>query len=170
MLRIGKIVATHGVNGSLILTHVIGSSDWMKKDQVLLVEMQKGSMIPFFVTKFKPNNPKEYIIDVEEINKIDVAKKLVSKQVYVDESVLARYIKKSPLLWIGFELVDSQKGRLGTIEDVLQTGNQWLAKFTYQNKEVLVPLVDQTVDALDTKDKKIHVTLPEGLLEVYLNS
>src|ERR1044071_7102139 len=105
MLRIGKIVATHGVNGSLILTHVIGSSDWMKKDQVLLVEMQKGSLIPFFVTKFTANNQKEYIIDVEEINKVDAAKKLVAKQVYVDESALSAYIKKSPLLWIGFGLV-----------------------------------------------------------------
>jgi 16S rRNA processing protein RimM len=169
MLRIGKIVATHGLNGSLVLTHVVGSSDWLKKEQVLLIEMQKGSYIPYFVSKCKANNSKEYIIDIEDIDKIDTAKKLVTKQVYVDESVLSGYADKSPLLWIGFNLIDKHKGKIGQIEDILQTGNQWLAKLTYQNKEALIPLVDQTMKSLDIKAKTLHVDLPEGLLEVYLD-
>ncbi len=168
MIRIGKIVATHGLNGSLILTHVIGSSNWLKKEHVLHVEMQKGSYIPYFIAKCKANNPKEYIIDIEEVDKLEAAKKLVTKHVYVDESILTGFEKQSPLLWIGFNLIDKEKGKIGQIEDVHQTGNQWLAKLTYQNTEVLIPLIEQTIDKLDIKTKTIHVTLPDGLLEVYL--
>jgi 16S rRNA processing protein RimM len=168
MIRIGKIVATHGLNGSLILTHVVGSSNWLKKDHVLMLEMQKGSYIPYFVASVKANNPEEYIITVEDIDKIEAAKRLVTKHVYVDESILSAFAWQSPLLWIGFEMIDKKDGLLGQIEDVLQTGNQWLAKLTYHEKEVLVPLIEQTIDALDIKKKTINVTLPDGLLEVYL--
>ena len=50
----------------------------------------------------------------------------------------------------------------------MQTGNQWLAKITYKESEVLVPLVEQTIDNLNIKTKTIQMTLPDGLLDVYL--
>ena len=168
MIRIGKIVATHGINGSLILSHVVGNSKWLKKDHVLLIEMQKGSQIPFFVTQCKASNDKEYILNVEDIDKIEVAKKLVTRQVYVDESILANYARESPLLWIGFKIIDKEKGEIGFIDDVTQTGYQWLARLTYKNAEVLIPLIDQTIEKVDIKTKVINVMLPDGLLEVYL--
>jgi 16S rRNA processing protein RimM len=170
MIRIGKIVATHGINGSLILTHVVGTSNWLKKDHVLHIEMTKGSYIPYFISQFKANNNKEYIINVEDIDKIESAKKLVTKFVYVEESILKGFEKQSPLLWIGFNLIDANDGEIGKIEDVHQTGNQWLAKLTYKTKEVLVPLIDQTIDDVNIKTKTINMTLPDGLLDVYLDA
>jgi len=168
MIRIGKIVATHGLNGSVVMTHVVGNSTWLKKKQVLMVEMHKGSQIPYFVANVKAANDKEYIIEFEDINKIEAAKKLVTKHIYVDESILSDFAKQSPLLWIGFNLVDKEKGEIGHIDDVVKSGNQWLAKLTYMNTEVLVPLIEQFVDEVDVKGRTIRMTLPEGLLEVYL--
>jgi len=169
MIRVGKIVATHGLTGSLILTHVLDNSNWLKKGNVLHVEMQKGSYIPYFVAQCKSSNPKEYIINIEDIDKVESAKKLVTKHVYVDEVILTDYAKMSPLLWIGFNLTDKQKGLIGKIEDVVQTGSQWLATLTYHDTEVLIPLIDQTIEQVDIKTKTIKVNLPEGLLEIYLD-
>ena len=170
MIRIGKIVATHGIAGSLILTHVVGNSKWLKKGMALHVEMQKGSFIPYFISYIKANDNVEYIINVEDIDKIESAKKLVTKHMYVDETILADYARQSPLLWIGFNLIDKKDGDLGKIEDVMQTGNQWLAKLIYKNTEVLIPLIDQTIEKLDIKTKILNVDLPDGLLEVYLDA
>ena len=168
MIRIGKIVAAHGLGGALVLTHVVGSAKWLKKDTVLMVELQKGSFIPYFVSQCKAANEKEYIINIENITRVEEAKKLVTKQVYVDEAVLADYARSSPLLWIGFKIIDKQKGDLGPITDVLQTNAQWLARLMYQNTEVLIPLIEQMIDKIDIKTKTIKVNLPDGLLEVYL--
>ena len=170
MIRIGKIVATHGLNGSLIMTHVVGQSTWLKKGQVLQVEMHKGSYIPFFVAQCKASNDKEYIINVEDVDKVDAAKKLITKQVYVDEAILAGYERESPLLWIGFAVIDKSKGALGNIDDVSQTGFQWLARLTYNGFEVLIPLIEQMIEKVDVKAKTINVDLPEGLLEVYMDN
>lgn len=170
MIRIGKIVATHGLKGGLILSHIVGDSKWLKKGSALFVEMNKGSYIPYFVADFKVsgNDGDEYIVTVEDIDKVETAKRLVGKQAYVNEDILSGYTDQSPLLWIGFALTDKHAGPLGDVEDVLQTGTQWLAKLTYKGKEVLIPLIEQTIESIDIKKKTIKTNLPEGLLEVYL--
>ena len=169
MIRVGKIVATHGINGALVLTHIVGNSKWVKPGLALHLEMQKGSYIPYFISGIKINSNEECVINIEDIDKVEAAKKLVTKLVYVDESVLAAYASQSPLLWMGFNLIDKKEGSLGKIEDVMQTGNQWIAKITYKNTEVLIPLIEQTINSLNIRTKTIEMTLPDGLLEVYLS-
>jgi len=169
MLRIGKIVATHGLQGSLILSHIVGESDWLKKDDTLFIELRKGSYIPYFVATAKGSNSEEYILQVEDVTTVEEAKKLVGKPAYVNEDILAKHADDSPLLWIGFNLVDKTRGGLGTIEDVMQAGAQWLAKITYEGKEVLIPLVDQMILDVNIRNKYLRMDLPEGLIEVYLD-
>lgn len=166
MIRIGKIVATHGLKGSVILSHIVGESDWLKQDDVLFLELNKGSYIPFFITEAKPSNAEEYIVNLEDVVRVEDGKRLVGKQAYVKEDILAKHVTDSPLLWIGFNLVDKEKGGIGAIEDVLQTGHQWLAKITYEGREVLVPLIEQMIVDVNVRNKFIRMDLPEGLLEL----
>ena len=170
MVRIGKIVATHGLTGTVIMTHILDNAKWMKTGDVLQVEMQKGSYIPFFVEKCKPVAPGEYHADLEDIKTQVEAKKLVTKHVYVNEEVIAKHAGKTPLLWIGFEVTDTTYGKLGILEDVMQTGNQWLGRIIYKEKEVLIPLIEQIIANINLKTKKLETDLPEGLIEIYLES
>ncbi len=166
MIRIGKIVASHGLQGAVIMTHVAASSSWLKKDDILFLELNKGSYIPFFVTSAQAANTEEYIVGLEDVTKVEEAKKLIGKQVYVKEEILAAQATDSPLMWIGFNIVDKQKGSLGAIEDVMQAGPQWLARITYEGKEVLIPLIEQMIIDLNVKNKFIRMDLPDGLLEL----
>lgn len=168
MIRIGKIVASHGLQGSVILSHIIGNSDWLKKEMPLFIELNKESYIPFFTDEFRATNDEEYILNLEEVINVEQAKKLIGKNVYAQEDLIAEKAADSPLLWIGFEVTDRKYGRLGKIEDVMLTANQWLAQLTYKDSEVLFPLIEQTIQGIDLKKKKMQVNLPEGLLEVYV--
>ncbi len=167
MIRIGKIVATHGLQGALIVTHVAGNSKWLKKDDALMVEMNKDSYIPFFVTSCKANNEEEYVVQMEEVNVVEEARKLIGKPVFVQEEILAPYIEQTPLLWMGFKIVDKTKGEIGVIDDIYQTAAQWLAVVHIDGAEVLLPLVEQTILQVNLKAKKIHMDIPAGLIEVY---
>lgn len=166
MIRVGKIVATHGLQGAMVLTHIAGASDWLKKDSVLFFEINKGSYIPFFVTGFRANNDKEYVVNVEDVMQVEAAKKMIGKQVYIQEDVIADHAKDSPLLWIGFNIVDKEKGSLGKVEDVMQTGHQWLAKIIYEEREILIPLIEQMILDVNLRNKFIRMELPDGLLEL----
>jgi len=167
MIRVGKIVATHGVQGAVIMTHIVGASNWMTKGQALMVEMQKDSYIPYFVADFKPSGEDEYQLTLEDMDQVESAKRLIKKNVFINEDVLAVHAKKSPLLWIGFQVTDVNQGIIGVIDDVMQTAQQWLGKIMHQEKEVLIPLIPQMIKDVNIKTKRIIMELPEGLLEVY---
>jgi 16S rRNA processing protein RimM len=166
MIRIGKIVATHGLQGEVVLTHILDKTGWLKKTDVLFLELNKESFIPFFVTNVRADRSDECVISLEDISKVEEAKKFIGKQVYVEEVILEKQKVDSPLLWIGFDIVDREKGSLGKIEDVIQTAHQWLASITYQDKEVLIPLVKEMILDVNVRNKFIRMDLPEGLLDL----
>lgn len=161
-------MATHGLQGAVVLTHILGKSGWLKNDDTLFVAMYAESYIPFFVVSAKAANDEEYIVQLEDLGTVEAARKLIGKAVYVDEKNIVQHATDSPLLWIGFNLVDREKGSLGPIEDVLQTGSQWLARISYQGKEALIPLVPELILDVNTRNRYVRVALPEGLLDVYL--
>jgi 16S rRNA processing protein RimM len=166
MIRIGKIVATHGLTGAVVFTHFADSKNWLKVGDVLFLELNKGSYIPFFVTSEKCVDEEEYLVGLEDVNTVENAKKLVSKHVYIEDDRLKDIVKKSPLMLMGFNIVDSSLGSIGIVEDVFQTGHQWLAKTTYEGREVLIPLFEQIILDINTPNKFIRMNLPEGLLDI----
>lgn len=168
MIRVGKIVATHGLSGDVIMTHVTGKKNWLKKGDVLFVAIRKDSHIPHFVAQVKSIAADELIVRLEDTEAVEVAKKLIGKEVFINEDVLVKSgVEDSPLLWIGFLLKDEAAGEIGVIRDVFQTANQWLAEVPYNGNEVLIPLVTPILQRVDINAKCVFVSLPEGLLEVY---
>jgi 16S rRNA processing protein RimM len=166
MVRIGKIAATHGLQGNLVLVHSVGAAGWLKVGQPLFVEIRKDSRIPFFVAAEKSAGTDEYQVRFEDIDSVEAARALVGRPVYIDGEVLEKGNVDSPLRWIGFNLVDKTKGTIGAIEDVYQAGAQWLAKLTIEENEVLVPLVDAFILDVNTRNRFIRMDLPDGLLEL----
>jgi 16S rRNA processing protein RimM len=167
MIRVGKIVATHGLVGDVVITHVTGKKNWLKVNDVLFVALRKGSHIPHFINKIKSADEEEAILHFEDTESIEEARKLVGKELFVEEEVLSDQAQDSPLLWIGFEAIDKTAGSLGPIEDIYQTAQQWLATVHVSGKEALLPIIDQTLVSVDLQKRQVFLDLPDGLLEVY---
>ncbi len=168
MLKVGKITGVHGLHGAVVLRQIIDNTEWLKKGDALFIEMKRESFIPYFVESAKAANEAEYIITLDDVPNAEEARQLVGKTAWVKEDVLETAKVDSPLLYIGFSLVDKQKGSIGIIEDVMLMGSQWIARLTVQGKEVLVPLAEDMILEVNMKNKFIRMDLPEGLLEVYL--
>lgn len=168
MIRVGKVVAAHGLQGAVVLKHIVDNSKWLEKQMPLFLELQKKSYIPYFVEDFTVNNEEEYIVQLDDVDGVDAAKRLIGKHVYAEEDQLSKSKSDSPLLWIGFNLVDKTKGGLGVLEDVMQAGQNWIGQITVNSKEVLIPLAPEMILDVNMKNKFIRMDLPEGLIEVYL--
>ncbi len=69
---------------------------------------------------------------------------------------------------IDFLLIDEIFGEIGKIKDILEYPNQALFQTFYKEKEVLIPINDQFINKVDRNKKEIHLTLPKGLLEIYI--
>ncbi len=69
---------------------------------------------------------------------------------------------------IDFLLLDKIFGEIGKIKQVLEYPNQALFQTFYKEKEVLVPINDLFIKHVDREKKEIHLELPEGLLDIYI--
>ena len=69
---------------------------------------------------------------------------------------------------IGFTILDSEHGDIGIIESVNDSASQVLFEVKKGNKELLIPVTDDIITKVDRKSKTVHVTTPEGLVQLYL--
>jgi len=68
---------------------------------------------------------------------------------------------------IGCEVFDEKGRRLGVVEDWQETGGTPLVEVrTSEAKELLIPFAKSIFVGIDLARKRIHVSLPEGLLDL----
>jgi 16S rRNA processing protein RimM len=65
---------------------------------------------------------------------------------------------------------DTVHGELGTVKTIYEANGNDLFAVDYEGKEVLVPIRDEFIVKLDKITGKILLNLPDGLIDIYLNS
>ena len=66
-------------------------------------------------------------------------------------------------------VVDEEHGELGPIAEVIEYPTQAIIQVFKDKKEILIPILDQVIQKVDRKAKKLYVKAPEGLIEMYLS-
>jgi 16S rRNA processing protein RimM len=166
--KIGKLVATFGLKGELILKHSLGKKTSLKGLSVFFIEEKKESFIPWFIESTKIKSEEEIYIKIEGINTKEEANKLTQKEVWLPEADLKKYsAKSSPINLLGYQILDEGKP-LGKILEVIEQPHQLLCRLEIESKEVLIPLHEETILRIDHKKQEVRVELPPGLLEIYL--
>ncbi|MDI3318216.1 ribosome maturation factor RimM [Pinibacter soli] len=165
---LGKFVATFGVKGELVLQHHLGKKTALKGLEVLFVEVKKDEFLPYFIQEARMKNDSEVYIKLEGVDTKEVAQKLTQKQLWLPEEDFQKYAGKSaPVSLLGYHLIDEGKD-LGEILEVIEQPHQVLAKIDLNGNEALIPIHTDTLEKIDRKNKKVHVILPDGLLELYM--
>lgn len=164
---IGKIVATYGLLGEVVLLHSLGKKTSLKGLAAVFLEDRKNEMLPYFIEKSKIKNSTELYLKLEGISTKEAAKKIIQKEVWLTEEEFHKYAAKSSTIsLLGFHLM--QEGDdLGEILEVIEQPHQVLCMIDLNGKEALIPLHEETLDRIDRKNKRVYVTLPEGLLDVF---
>ncbi len=167
---LGKLTKTHGLKGELaIWLDVDYPEDYEELDSVLL-EI-KGELVPHFVEEIQIR-PNKSIIKFEDIDTIEDAQKLVNCDIYLPEDNLPELEDNHQFYYheiIDFDIIDEVKGKLGKVLAVYTSERQDLIAMQYEGTEILIPIDDDIVKTVDREKKELYTSLPDGLLEVYLN-
>ncbi|HEY0299442.1 MAG TPA: ribosome maturation factor RimM, partial [Arachidicoccus sp.] len=167
-IQIGKIAATHGIAGDVIIVHALSKKAELKNIEALFVEEAKGSYIPYFIEMSKAKNTEEIICKIEGVNSKESAHRFIRKNVWLSEADFSKIADtNAPIALIGYTVIDDGNV-LSKVEEVLEQPHQILLKITLQDKEILIPIHEETLDKIDRVKQEIHVTLPDGLLDIYL--
>ncbi|MBS1599305.1 MAG: 16S rRNA processing protein RimM [Bacteroidetes bacterium] len=166
--NIGKIVSVFGLKGDLTIHHHLGKKTSLKGLKVIFIEDKKDEMLPYFVESIKIKNEEEVHIKLEGIDTKENARKLLQKETWLPEADFQKYaVKSAPISLVGYHVIDDKKD-LGEILEVIEQPHQVLCRLEINEKEVLIPINEETLQKTDQKNKKIFVSLPEGLLDIYL--
>ena len=166
-IKIGKIVATFGVNGQMIVVHNLGKKSTFKGIEAIFVEQIKGSLLPYFIKEIKPKTEEDNYVSFEDITTKEAATKLIGKAVWLlqeDFKILAN--KKSAIALLGYKVVSDDEV-LGIINEVIEQPHQILLTIDYKGKEAYLPLHAESLINIDHKKNEVHLNLPDGLLDVY---
>lgn len=166
--KAGKLVAVHGLTGEILLKHELGKKTSLKGLQAVFVEDKKNSFIPYFIESTKIKSDSEIYIKLEGINNREAAIKLNQKEVWLQEIEFKKFAAKSaPASLLGYTVIENNEP-LGEILELIEQPHQLLCRLIIKNKEVLIPLHEETLLKVDHKKKEVLVALPDGLLDIYL--
>jgi 16S rRNA processing protein RimM len=165
--KIGKLVATYGLKGEIILQHSLGKKTSLKGLETLFIEEKKDSFIPWFIelTKIKSNT--ETYVKFEGIDSKEAAHKMIQKEIWLLENEFKKFASASaPISLLGFTMINEEED-LGEILEIIEQPHQILCKILLNDKEALIPINEEFLDKVDKKNRKVFVTLPDGLLDIY---
>ncbi|HEY0355505.1 MAG TPA: ribosome maturation factor RimM [Flavisolibacter sp.] len=166
--KIGKLVTTFGLKGELVLKHNLGKKTSLKGLKAIFIEEKKENFIPWFVESSRIKNDEETFLKIEGINIREQAIPLTQKEVWLPEEDFKKFsAKSSPINLLGFDIVEEDK-ILGKILEVIEQPHQLLCRIDLQGKEAYIPLHGETMLKIDNRKRQVIVSLPPGLLEIYL--
>ncbi len=166
-LRIGKLAATFGLQGEIILVHDLGKKSDLKGLEAIFVEMRPGEMLPYFPESAKSRSITETLIKLEGVDTPEATKPLIRKLVWLPEKVARKLTAASaPLSLLGYTVYQGKEA-LGEVLEVIEQPLQVLLRLQYKGKEVYIPIHAETLDSIDHKNRRVLVILPDGLLDVY---
>jgi 16S rRNA processing protein RimM len=165
--KIGKLAASHGLKGDLVLQHSLGKKTSLKGLETIFLEQGKDNFMPYFISATSIKSENELFIKLEGINTKELARKLTPKEVWLTEDEFKKFAaKSSPISMLGFSLIN-EGNNLGEIMEVIEQPHQVLCSIMLNDKEALIPIHEDSLEKIDQKNRQVFVKLPEGLLDIY---
>lgn len=170
--QLGSIGKPHGLKGFVMAFLDVDDPQEYRKLKSVLLEMPAapGKLVSYDVEKLQPQSNERALLKLKGIDRIEEAEPLRNAKLY-------RPLQELPTLAadqfyfhdvIGYTVLDEKLGTLGTVETFYELPQQDVLAMRYKGQEVLIPVVDELVSHADQATKTLHVTLPDGLLDVYL--
>ena len=166
MLRVGRISGAHGLKGALRFRPDNPNSDTLEQVKRVFLE-RDGASREFRLTAITPLNATTQRITLEGIADINAAESLKGAVVMVaTEDVPAA--KPGEFYYyeaIGCEVFLTDGSRLGAIEEIFSNGahDVWVVRDA--EREVLVPVIEDVVKAMDLPARRVTIEPIPGLLD-----
>lgn len=169
--ELGYILRTHALYGEFSAYLDVDYLEDYEDMTTVFVDIKK-QLVSFEVESVRilPNKPKTALIKLKGIDTIEQAQTLGKATLYLPLVALPK-LEGTDFYYhevTDFQIIDVNKGELGTIKTIYSMQHSELIAMDYREKEVLIPINNETILSIDREKKQMHVNLPDGLLEVYL--
>ncbi|UII27977.1 ribosome maturation factor RimM [Fulvivirga maritima] len=166
--QLGYVIKKHGLKGEVNILLDVDDPQYYQEMESVFVEINK-KLVPFFIDSLSLKGNKA-VVKFEDVDTAEQADELTGNSLFLPLAVLPQLTGNQFYFHeiIGYEVVDEAQGSIGVAKDVYASPQQDLLAVDFNQKEILVPINDEIITSVDHEEKKINVSLPEGLLDIYL--
>jgi len=161
-LPIGKVIKTHGLRGHLKVLPYGETFSTLSAEEKITANLPDGTSLTLTVAETRPHQ-KTFLLISREIDSVEEAHHLVGAELCVPESRLPP-TESNEFYWyqlIGLEVVDTEGQKLGTLEEIIETGSNDVYVVRRGREEILVPAIEEVVREVDLQRRLMTVDLPE---------
>lgn len=169
LIEIGVYNKPHGVNGEISAT-IDCELDILSQFSCLFSDID-GIFVPFFVSSKRGKTAQTVLLQIDGINNESEATLLVNKTIFVKKNEFDKLAKdydsdEMPIdYFIGYKAIINED-TVGEIVDVDDSTANVLFRIEVDDKELLVPAVDEFVVDIDTENETIKLDVPTELLDL----
>jgi 16S rRNA processing protein RimM len=129
----------------------------------------ENCLIPYKIVELIQKNDLEFLVQLKNIDSENDLIPFLESEVWIEKTKIKKLKNKefdiSQL--IGFSVFDKNAGLIGVLNEIQENKFQQLMKIkTSQNREILIPFVEEFIIEINSKNKLIELDLPAGLLEM----
>ncbi|WP_073321202.1 ribosome maturation factor RimM [Aquimarina spongiae] len=166
---LGKIVSKFSFKGEVLIKLDTDEPESYVKMESVFVNYN-NNLVPFFIEKSKLHKSDLLRVKFEDVDSEEDADDLMKAEIYLPLSLLPK-LEGNQFYYhevIGFTIIDTSFGEVGVIKAINDSTAQALFEIDRKGTEILIPMNDEFIDSVDRDTKTVHVTTPEGLIDLYL--
>ena len=166
---LGTLTKPFGLKGALCAYFDVDDCERYLDLDAVFIETD-GEMIPYMIEdlQFRGNN--QFVIKLQDVD-MDNVREFTQTELYLPLSRLPKLTGNRFYFHevVGFKVIDDRLGEIGICKDFLELANNPLMQVDHDGTEILIPASGEFVTAVDRENKTMHVSTPEGLVELYLS-
>jgi len=167
---LGKIVSKYSFKGEVLVKIDTDDPEIYENMESVFVSLG-NNLVPFFLDKCRLHKSTLLRIDFEEVKTESDADRIMGSKLYLPLAMLPKLSGNKFYFHeiIDYKVIDAMHGDIGVITGVNDTTSQALFEIEKEGKEILIPITDEIINKVDREDKTIHVSTPEGLVDLYIS-
>lgn len=169
LVAIGTFKKPHGIAGEISAT-LDCDFDMIKRFSCIICDIE-GVYVPFFVQSSRRKSTETILLNIDGIYNENEAGLLANKDVFVLKKEFRKLttddgLEEYPLdYFIGFHMKVHQEV-IGEIVDIEDSTANVLFVVARNDKQILIPAVEEFMENFDLENKIINMAIPDELLKL----
>jgi len=167
---LGIVARKHSFKGEVVLVLDTDEPELYENMESVFIALG-DNLVPFFIEKSLLQKGNQLRIQFEDMNSEEDANSIIGSKVYLPLQMLPK-LDDDKFYYheiIGFKVVDINYGDVGIIIGINDSSAQPLFVIKNNEKEILIPAIDDFISEIDKKNQKLIVETPPGLIQLYLD-